>query len=133
MLYVINEVYWHMRYPSNQRKCRGKILDDFRSRRYEAVHLSIRPAPSMPLLYSLNTWGKRTKDLELELFSLLWTNNMSLIPSRADDKSSTGRLLIHFQTIVLPEKSSLHSPLFIYWLLIIFDICFLLDQTVQIS
>ena len=57
----------------------------------------------MPLLQSLTILGQGTENLVFEHFSLLWTDNMSFIPSKAEDKSSADRLSIHLQAIVLPE------------------------------
>ena len=76
----------------------------------------------------------RTRNLVLvsEPFSLLWTDNMSFIPSKAYDKSSTDQLSIHLQAIVLPEKRNLQSPLSLSLLPTIFGICFLLAWTVPI-
>ena len=83
-------------------------------------------------IVKLDNLGQGTKDLVFEPFFLLWTDNMSFIPSKADDKSSTDRFSIHLQAIVLPEKRNSQSPLFICLSSIIFGIYFLLARAVPI-
>ena len=81
----------------------------------------------MLLLQSLATLRQGTENLVFEPFSFLWTDNISFIPSRADDKSSTDRLSIHLQAIVLPEKRN-ENLLFwsaYCWSFLTFAFCFL--------
>ena len=76
----------------------------------------------------------RTRNRKLGLWTLfpLLNQNMSFIPSRADDKSSTDRLSIHLQAIVFSEKRNSQSPYFICLSLISFGNWFLLAPTVPI-
>ena len=83
-------------------------------------------------IVKLNNLRASNRRLGLEPFSLLWADNMSFIPSRADDKISTDRLSIHLQAIVLPKKRNAQSPHFICLSSIIFDICFLMAQSVSV-
>ena len=77
-------------------KLKEYLTDDFRSGQYTAVCWSIRSTTAMLLLKSQTPLAKGTKDFVFEPFFLLWTDNMPFVPSRADDKSSTDRLSIHF-------------------------------------
>ena len=82
--------------------------------------LSIQTICSSTLVHKINSThatiaklyniGQETKDFIFEPFSLLWTDNVSFIPSRADDKSSTDQLSTNLHAIVLPEKRNSQSP-----------------------
>ena len=50
--------------------------------------------------------GKRTEDLLFESLSLLWTDTMSFIHSRADDKSSADRLSMHCKPLYCPKRAT---------------------------